>query len=81
MKRDCFKTKVGIQKNQRVKRKPLRTFLELAEEFGVSRGQLQMIIAKSGVPFPIKFTRSSDSSATWYEADAVRQWWKENKPQ
>lgn len=63
-----------------IKRKPLRTFSEMAAEFGVTSGALvrQLQLHPDGAPKPQLTHRSSETRgrATWYDADAFRKWWK-----
>lgn len=67
---------------QRVKqngpRKPLRTFNEMAEEFGVSSPVLRQALSRDGAPKPEIRHKSNYSETTnsWYEPVAMRKWWK-----
>jgi hypothetical protein len=80
MKVDFFSAKVAASKSGKFKRKPLRTFADMAEEFGITTSKFKSVIGNSGKPFPAYITMAS-TGTTWYEADKVRDWWKENKPQ
>lgn len=60
-------------------RKPLRTFMEMAEEFGVSRNKLAQALGTEGAPkYELKnFGGGWKITNTWYEPIAMRKWWKE----
>jgi hypothetical protein len=74
MKHTSPSTSSGKQWHQRggVPRPPLRTFAELAEEFGVTMAQLRGAFKASG-PKPKLFNRRTQQH--WYEPNEVRRWW------
>jgi hypothetical protein len=63
--------------SQRVGRphKPLRSFRELAEDFGVSMGKLATELAKNPGPKPKLVHRRHGRSDSWYDPSEMRAWW------
>lgn len=60
------------------KRKPLRTFKEMAEEFGVSVSTLSGLMATRSGPQP-RLNHSGGCAQTrnkWFDPDEMRAWWK-----
>lgn len=58
-------------------RKPLRSFKELAEEFGVSCQTLAAYGRQHQLPAPKLSWRSTAVSTTkWYDPEEMRAWWK-----
>ena len=69
---------------QRIKkngaRKPQRTLKELAEEFGVTPQFLSAQLRKDkNGPRPTHATLTNSIRNTWFRADEVRKWWKDNQ--
>jgi hypothetical protein len=65
------------KKADRIHRKPLRTFKEMAEEFGVSERALVVFLGTRGGPKPeIRSTGNCTVSRTWYDPEEMRRWWK-----
>ena len=64
---------------KRAKREPLRTFLEMAEEFGITPHQLNgYIMAHQPAPEPLCQHRSSwyGPRYTYYSPTEMRRWWR-----
>lgn len=60
----------------RVQRKPLRTFRELAEEFGVSMPKLASELGKHSGPKPkIVHRHGGTHTNAWYDPVEMRAWW------
>jgi len=59
------------------KRPPLRTFTEMAEEFGLTLPQLRGHMAKSAHPAPAARIRShgTSTSNSYYDRQEMRLWW------
>lgn len=62
-------------------RKPLRTVQEMADEFGVTRNKLSILIRLNNGPKPELKTGVASQKATWYEPRALRSWWKSMPPE
>lgn len=59
-------------------RRPLRTVQELAEEFGITPGQLGAYLSHHDGPKPqMKQVGIYTRKATWYDPVVMRKWWKE----
>ncbi len=58
-------------------RKPLRTFKELAQEFGLKRAVLTGYLSHHNGPKPIFNTNNCSARNSWYDPDEMRKWWKE----
>lgn len=76
MKNRFALTQKRRQEVGRVRRKPLRSFRELAEEFGVSPATLRGLLAHHPGPEP-KFTHRGlrTPSCAWYDPAEMRAWW------
>jgi hypothetical protein len=61
-------------------RKPLRTFTEFVEEFGVPKGVLQYALTEDGAP-KVVLTQANKRTTNnrWYDPQEMRQWWKNRK--
>lgn len=58
-------------------RAPLRTFKELAEEFGVSvRSLCGHMAADGSAPKKVWAHKSASVQNAWFDAVAMRKWWK-----
>lgn len=57
---------------------PRRTFTELAQEFGLTPGQLrgEMRFSPVPVPKPELIHHSNAGRNTWYDPHEMRRWWK-----
>jgi hypothetical protein len=65
------------KKEDRIHRKPLRTFKEMAEEFGVSERALAAYLGAKNGPRPeIRSTGNLSVSRSWYDPAEMRRWWK-----
>jgi hypothetical protein len=77
------KTFANVRQNTKhsAPRTPLRTFQEMAEEFGVSAKQLSGMISRANGTFPkARFTHNALSATnSWYDPAEVRAWWKLHK--
>lgn len=64
----------------RIKHKPLKTFREMLDEFGVSRGVLTYALRDQDSPKP-KFIYATNGSPrnTWYDPIEMRKWWELRK--
>ena len=61
-------------------RKPLVSHRELCEEFGVDYRVLTNLMRFNGAPKPKYATGGKTTSRnTWYEAEPIRNWWKQYK--
>lgn len=59
------------------RRPPARTFMEMAEEFGVKPRTLTAYMGHyPGAPSPIAHLGKGRFPARWYEVAAFRAWWK-----
>lgn len=56
-------------------RKPLSTFTEMAEEFGIPTQTLNRLIGHHHGPKP----KTKGARNSYYDADEMRAWWKELK--
>lgn len=54
---------------------PKRTLLELADELGVSRATLVLLLTNRNGPKPVLRQSSAALHSTWYDPKAVRAWW------
>lgn len=55
---------------------PLRTLVELAEEFCIPWRQLSgYLIADPDAPKPVLNNRSARKRATWFNPQEMRKWW------
>jgi hypothetical protein len=61
----------------RSRNKPLRTFREMAEEFGVRESTLKGLLSTRNGPKP-ELTSGSFRSVrnSWYDPAEMRRWWK-----
>jgi hypothetical protein len=59
-------------------RKPLRTFKEMAEEFGITELLLRSkLLHSKGAPKPVFVSKNSRTcSNRWYNHAEMRRWWK-----
>jgi hypothetical protein len=65
------------KKADRIYRKPLRTFKEMAEEFGVSEQAVAVFLGTRDGPKPeIRSTGNCVVNRTWYDPTEMRRWWK-----
>lgn len=71
------------QEFQRVRktgaRPPLRTFTEMADEFGVPTNSLSALLGHTNGPKP-ELKKFGMVSNKWYEPVAMRKWWSELPP-
>ncbi len=72
-----FNPTLGQTKNPRT---PRRTAKELAEEFEVSSKSLAQKLRVAGIR-PCVARGDFTSNSSWYDADAVRAWWKARNTQ
>lgn len=56
---------------------PLRTLIELAEEFGVTHGSLRKRLADRDGPKCKRSGANTSGHKNYYEPSLVRKWWKE----
>ena len=56
-------------------RQPLRTFKELADEYGLTVAELKSRAAHGCIPFPRPFIKSTHSGS-YYRPSEVRAWWE-----
>ena len=56
-------------------RQPLRTFKELADEYGLTVAELRSRAAHGCIPFPRPFIKSTHSGP-YYRPSEVRAWWE-----
>ena len=57
-------------------RKPLRTFKEMTDEFGVSPGVLMAALRDEGAPSAeMQHFGKNSGNNRWYEPVAMRRWW------
>ena len=56
-------------------RQPLRTFKELADEYGLTVAELRSRAAHGCIPFPRPFIKST-YSGSYYRPSEVRAWWE-----
>ena len=56
-------------------RQPLRTFKELADEYGLTVAELRSRAAHGCIPFPRPFIKSTHSGS-YYRPSEVRAWWE-----
>lgn len=73
--------KLNLPKRDGVKRPPLRTFKEMAEELGVHPNTVVRMIQShpEGAPKPKLTHRNSGFDQcrhTWYEREPFLKWWK-----
>ena len=62
----------------RSRHKPLRSFNEMADEFGVSCKTLAAYGRQHTLPTPkLSFRGAAGSTAKWYDPDEMRAWWKQ----
>ena len=61
----------------RVKREPLKTFIEIAADLGLSVSQLRGHIAQTKLEAPKpEFVKKNGRQASWYRPSIMRQWWE-----
>jgi hypothetical protein len=61
----------------RVKREPLRTFVEIAQELGLSVSELRGHVAQTKLEAPKpEFVKRNTRQASWYRPSIFRQWWE-----
>ena len=75
MKRGSFLLPAGSSTSGKKSGKPLRTFKEMADEFGVKPNALSTLIGARGGPRPV-MKAGTVIHQTWYEPAVIRQWWK-----
>jgi len=56
---------------------PLKTHMELAEEFGISCPKLSSEMKTSTVKPPAPFSKTK--AGLWYRPSEMRKWWKTHK--
>lgn len=54
---------------------PKRTFSEMADEFGVHKNRLSILLGTHGGPAPVLKHRSITTRSTWYDPTEMRKWW------
>lgn len=62
-----------------IKRPPLRSFKELADDLGVTTNKLRTAIARAKIPPPkpvFVLNGNNTIGNTWYEPKAFIAWWK-----
>lgn len=60
----------------RVKREPLKTFIEMADELGVSLAELRGHIAQTKLEAPKpEFVKRNRHQVSWYRPSIFREWW------
>jgi hypothetical protein len=59
-------------------RAPLRTFIEMAEELGITEGLLKSNLGRSkDAPKPVLVSKNvRRGSNSWYDPVEMRRWWK-----
>ncbi len=69
-----------VRRCDKEQRRPLRTFVEMAEEFGLTCGQLAAHFGHSSHPVPkARVTHkgtATTNSKSYYNPEEVRAWWK-----
>ncbi len=61
-------------------RKPLRTFREFVEEFGVSSGVLGQALQDEDAPKPkLLLSNVRTTKNRWYVVKDMRDWWKKRQ--
>ena len=61
-------------------RKPLRTFREFVEEFGVSSGVLRQALQDEDAPKPqLIHSNARTTRNRWYVVQDMRDWWKKRQ--
>jgi hypothetical protein len=80
MQRDIVSNKTFFARKKAV-HMPLRTFSEMAEEFGVTPNELRGLMAKHDGPaaeFKNKATYSTGKT-NYYRPSVMREWWRSIK--
>lgn len=54
---------------------PKRTITEIADEFGVHKNRLCILLGTHGGPKPVLKHRSIATRSTWYDPTEMRKWW------
>lgn len=73
-----FQGAAMAQKKSAGKRKPLRSFSEMADEFGVPKNKLSSLIRFRNGPAPAMVSSNTLSrQTTYYDPDVLRKWWRE----
>jgi len=73
--------KLGLSfRRDTLRRKPLRTFSEMADEFGLTPHQLLAYMSHARSPAPKKIMRTGSNAHigqnnSWYDPAAFRAWW------
>jgi hypothetical protein len=72
MRKGLYYLQIGRRRGE--KRPPLRTFKEMAEEFGVTPNTLSSLTGFRGGPSPILVAGTVRQQA-WYDPAGLRAWW------
>lgn len=69
------------RKEDRKNWKPLRTFKEMAEEFGVEKLDFMRLMNHQHAPKPVTMQgkRTAGTLNRWYDPDEMRKWWADLK--
>jgi hypothetical protein len=67
-----------LKKPTSAPRTPLRTFREMAEEFGITEGLLKSRLQRlENAPKPVLVHKNvRRGSNSWYDPTEMRRWWK-----
>lgn len=64
---------------QNPKREPLKTFIEIAADLGLSVGELRGHVAQTKLEAPKpEFVKKNGRQASWYRPSIFRQWWDDH---
>lgn len=77
MRNSIVMAKLYFRPGEKPRRKPLRSFSEMADEFGLTPKQLSAAFLHARQrPLPaVVFVSKSTTSNSWYDPQAFRAWW------
>lgn len=79
MTKPLLKTQATLRKRDGIKRPPLRTAKELADEFGIDIRKFGGLLNRKDAPKGVVRNKSFSTSNTYFEPNEVRRWWKSIK--
>ena len=77
MRNSIVMDKLHFRPGEKTRRKPLRSFSEMADEFGLTPMQLRAVFfhaRQRPLPAVVLVSRSTTANS-WYDPQAFRAWW------
>jgi hypothetical protein len=77
MKKNIIFNSVHFANVGKPAREPLRTLEEMADEFGLTHGQLRAMLRNDGAPKPeLQNQNKNTQKRNWYKPSVMRAWFK-----